>query len=95
MQHIDLGKLSNLSFPATDTHRTLWPLYSGAIGLTDTPVDTMLVDGRFLVACAMQAWLTQPATTFIMIHDYRDRAYYHDLERWCAHAQGSYKNLLQ
>jgi hypothetical protein len=25
-------------------------------------------------------------TTFIiMIHDYRDRAYYHDLERWCAH----------
>jgi hypothetical protein len=53
----------------------LWPNYSSAdIG---TP-DTILIDGRFRVACGLQCCIKHPNATILM-HDFTNRPEYHVL----------------
>lgn len=73
-----LGNPHFWGFPINNTKKENWPLYSQAIRTTsNTPPDMILIDGRFRVACAIQAFLLSDATTMILIHDYENRSHYH------------------
>ena len=78
--HVDIGPVGNFGMPVSEAHRDRFPLYSGAIRGIAEPIDLCLVDGRFRVACALQALLALPPDGVIGLHDYRNRAHYHVIE---------------
>lgn len=80
--HVDIGPTGNFGMPASEAHRDRFPDYSGAIRAVAEPIDLCLVDGRFRVACALQALLALPADAVIGLHDYRNRAHYHVIEHF-------------
>ena len=79
MQYVPLGKLKGHGTPAATEQRHMWPMYSSYIGLVKTPLDVVMVDGRFRVACALHAWLASTPSTFVIIHDFTGRNKYHIL----------------
>eukprot|EP00929_Paragymnodinium_shiwhaense_P036567 TRINITY_DN19576_c0_g1_i2.p1 TRINITY_DN19576_c0_g1~~TRINITY_DN19576_c0_g1_i2.p1 ORF type:complete len:277 (-),score=37.56 TRINITY_DN19576_c0_g1_i2:294-1124(-) len=76
-----------LGYPTKE--RKFWPRYSGEAALEgeadDTFFDTVLVDGRFRVACLLRALqrvkVADVKRVTIMLHDY-DRRDYHVVERF-------------
>lgn len=77
----DLGPTEKWGSPRDHTKKDQWPAYTlGAYPGNPIP-DTILIDGRFRVACGLQAALTCPPSTTLLIHDYRERLQYHLLEQ--------------
>lgn len=75
--HIDIGKTLEWGFPEGN-YTDSWLLYPEAIHNTQPSV--VLVDGRFRVACMLQALLSIPNPDLhILVHDFTDRKYYHDI----------------
>ena len=71
--HADIGAVSGWGYPADTTPSDKWLNYSKYdVG---TP-DTILIDGRFRVACILQSCLTHP-NAVLMIHDFTNRPEYH------------------
>lgn len=79
---VDIGPVGNFGMPTSEAQRDRFPLYSGAIRGVAEPIDLCLVDGRFRVACALQALLALPADAVIGVHDYRNRPQYHVIEHF-------------
>jgi hypothetical protein len=76
MFHVDIGPVKKLGFPTGGDH-SLYPKYRKAIvGLTER-FDLILVDGRFRVACFLEAIrhyvLQKWQTPTILFHDYMNR----------------------
>ena len=75
----DIGKTVEWGYPKNSRRREWWPIYHTDVWslIAATDVDTCLIDGRFRVACCMQALLrTQPGTV-VLIHDFANRTEYH------------------
>lgn len=72
--YVDIGPTKKWGVPISDVKRDNYPSYSGAIvesGVDD--FDLCLVDGRFRVACFLQAVRHLRPGSVIGIHDYRSR----------------------
>jgi hypothetical protein len=76
----DIGETVNWGRPKNDLWRHLWPGYSLAPFSDFRDYDMVLVDGRFRMACALQAILNASKTFTLLIHDYRKRYALHRLE---------------
>lgn len=78
--HADIGPVGGLGTPQGDGSAIKWPSYYRAVWQKlDDPkiVDTVFVDGRFRVACALTAMLHCERKTKIIIHDFWNRPFYH------------------
>jgi hypothetical protein len=76
---IDLGETKRWGKPKGSARWRSWPDYSGGVFATKRRHDTILVDGRFRVACALNAVLHAPDDCTILIHDFWNRPRYHVL----------------
>jgi hypothetical protein len=71
--HADIGKVKALGVPADRRPSVLWDSYFlGVWGKLDAPPDTVLVDGRFRLACALASLIACPPDTVLLIHDFGD-----------------------
>ncbi|MDR1236457.1 MAG: hypothetical protein LBJ96_05645 [Holosporaceae bacterium] len=78
--YVDLGETADWSVPVEKSKQKLWPGYSAVpFNLSDPQLyDTILIDGRFRVACGIMSIICCP-NAVIMIHDFPDRPKYHIL----------------
>ena len=76
--HVDIGATGDWGYPTDPTTRDTWPSYHRLVwtnpGTDD--IDLYLIDGRFRVACFMQAVLRAERNSIILFHDFRSRAHY-------------------
>ncbi|MEJ5113083.1 O-linked N-acetylglucosamine transferase, SPINDLY family protein [Erwinia billingiae] len=85
VSYVDIGPTKEWGHPVDDTYKHKFPLYSEAILQHADSFDLILVDGRFRVACTLNAISHTLATqhdegqTMIFIHDFWDRQNYHSV----------------
>lgn len=74
--HADIGPTGDGGFPMKSRMRD-WPLYHAGVwrGLTDTP-DAVLIDGRFRVACLLQAIIHCKPDCLLLFHGFDAHAGY-------------------
>ncbi|EHD22011.1 hypothetical protein BrE312_2631 [Brenneria sp. EniD312] len=83
VEFADIGPTKEWGYPVDNTKKEHFPRYSESILKYDNPFDLILVDGRFRVACTLNAIkhsLKQQknvADTLIFIHDFWCRPDYH------------------
>lgn len=80
--HVDIGPTGDWGVPTSEAHRSQYPSYHEAILGASGDFDLCLVDGRFRVACFLQALRRLNRDAIIGMHDYRSRAYYHAVEEF-------------
>ena len=79
----DIGPTKEWGLPASEAARHRFPAYSEAIHRHDQAFDLILVDGRFRVACVLNAIRhtlnvsDRPGDTRLFIHDFWNRPHYH------------------
>ena len=78
--HSDLGPVSEWGWPVNPLLAKQTVTYYSAIWsrVNNGTIDLVLVDGRFRVACAIEALRHCPDAT-IVIHDFWNRPHYHDV----------------
>jgi len=86
--HANIGPTKELGYPDGLDSKDLFPRYSATIfkKLRKKKIDTVLIDGRFRVACAMKTILEchNNERLRILIHDFWNREVYHILLRYLA-----------
>lgn len=84
--HVDIGKTGEWGFPQDETSRDDFPEYSQDIfhKIRKDIIDTVLIDGRFRVACTLRTILECHSNSRlkILIHDFWDRPHYHVVLRY-------------
>ena len=77
--HVNIGKTKDWGKPLNDKKSDLLPNYSGVLDDTiiNSKIDTILVDGRFRVACILNAILNCNKDVIILVHDFWSREHYH------------------
>lgn len=81
---IDIGKTEAWGYPISNESKHLFPNYSNSVfsALGSTEIDTVLIDGRFRVACALSTIINLSKfnnNPKILIHDFWNREQYHIL----------------
>jgi hypothetical protein len=76
---IDIGETESWGYPKDFARQSHWRDYPEVVHRLDGPWDTVLIDGRFRVACAMNVLLCVNRETVILIHDFWNRNAYHVL----------------
>lgn len=81
LQPIDLGPIRAFSVPTDPAWADRWPAYHQAGWDLFGAVlpDLVFIDGRFRLACGLQAVLRCPPMTRVLIHDFWNRPEYHRL----------------
>ena len=78
LRHVDIGPVGDLGMPRDRSDPDRFTAYSAAIApRRHRRVDLCLVDGRFRVACALQALVSLGPDAFVIVHDYWSRPHYH------------------
>ncbi|BCJ90676.1 hypothetical protein IZ6_14110 [Terrihabitans soli] len=78
-RYADIGPVGNWGSPQDERTKARWPNYHSQIWnevRADT-VDCLLIDGRFRVACTLQALLRVGSQTKLAFHDFWEREHYH------------------
>jgi hypothetical protein len=78
--HSDLGPVSEWGWPVSGLSANRTATYCSAVWsrIRNANIDVVLVDGRFRVACVVEA-LRRRRTATIVIHDFWNRPHYHDI----------------
>lgn len=79
---VDVGKTGGWGTPLSTESAEKFPSYSQAILDSGVNYDLCLVDGRFRVACFLQAVQGLKSDSVIGIHDYSVRPEYHLVEKF-------------
>ena len=81
---INIGEIKGWGYPVNDNLQENYPNYSAEVfrKIDCDKIDTVLIDGRFRVACTIQAVLNCSNIKYILIHDYIDREFYHTVEEF-------------
>lgn len=83
LRHVDIGQTGGWGTPISRSNQHLFPSYSKAIvdtGYSD--FDLCFVDGRFRVACFLQALQFLRKDAIVGMHDYAARPAYHVVEEF-------------
>lgn len=76
---VDIGAVGAFGFPRDEAKRDAWPCYSQSVW--DDPAaieaDLVLIDGRFRVACALEAIARCRPHAVLLFHDFWNRTPYH------------------
>lgn len=75
-RYVDVGKTGAWGYPLTMERMNAWPDYSSLVFRHMVDYDLILVDGRFRVACILQACLTCGYKPRILVHDFFNRPAY-------------------
>lgn len=77
--HADIGPTQDWGFPADHSAKARWNTYHEAIWSNPqaSRADLFLIDGRFRVACFMQAAIRGRPGALIAMHDFAERPEYH------------------
>lgn len=80
---VNIGSTKAIGYPANNLHRSWWPRYAaGASQYGPQSFDVILVDGRFRVACALEALRLLAPGGVVLMHDYSPRPHYHVVTKW-------------
>ena len=83
LHHVDIGKTTAWGKPFGDNSKENYPAYSALVFEKTDPykIDTVLVDGRFRVACTLKTIIVSKNkdNLLIIIHDFWNRPKYHIL----------------
>jgi hypothetical protein len=79
LNYVDIGPTGDWGYPTDASTRDNWPKYHTHIWTNPIAVKTDLyfIDGRFRVACFMQAVLHAEPDAVIIFHDFQSREQYH------------------
>lgn len=83
VKHVDIGPTKEWGYPVDETCRSKFPDYSAAIHTHQEAFDFILVDGRFRIACTLNAIKHCIAhsddlnSSAMFINDFWDRPDYH------------------
>ena len=95
---VQMGTTKECSVPLNSERGELyWKKSIETISSTSTPIvidywdkiDTIFIDGRYRVACALNALINFPNVNKFIIHDYTNRPQYHILEKFFIHKKGA------
>jgi hypothetical protein len=85
LHHADIGPTKDWGMPQNNRRVGLWPGYPNSVW--DRPdfrqPDTVLIDGRFRLACFLTVLLRSTAPVRVLWDDYSGRPAYHAAERLC------------
>lgn len=73
---VDIGPTTDWGYPTDTSCADRWPMYHSCAFQSVSPYDLVLVDGRFRVACILDACLSCKEDTRILIHDFFNRPIY-------------------
>lgn len=76
---VNIGSTGQFGTPLEINKKQLFPSYSSSVFSQINPdsLDTVLVDGRFRVACILQTILHCQKNVTVLVHDFTNRPYYH------------------
>jgi hypothetical protein len=74
---VNIGETKEWGYPVDDSRKEYYPQYSLECFAMDKRYDLVLVDGRFRVACILQACLHLASGAIILCHDFWNRVEYH------------------
>ncbi len=79
MQGIDIGMVGDYGYPQGHAMQANWPRYYETVwdDVAASGADLVLIDGRFRVACALEALARCQPHTILLIHDFWNRTPYH------------------
>lgn len=72
----------NWGYPKDKTLQYHWTTYHSSINHYKEIFDTILIDGRFRVACCIKSYQNMDEKSRIMIHDYTHRPAYNYIEKF-------------
>ena len=80
--HADIGPTKEWGYPADERRLADWPSYHVQVWrhLSGSP-DAVLIDGRFRVACLLQAIIHCKPDCVFLFHDFVNRPHYHGVLR--------------
>lgn len=75
----DIGGVGEFGFPRDKTNRDAWPRYYESVWDDAAAIDAdlVLIDGRFRVACALEAIARCRPHAILLFHDFWNRTPYH------------------
>jgi len=79
LHYINIGETVNWGYPKDSSHKALWPNYAKVAASKNIDYDAVLIDGRFRITCALNVLLSRSNATKIIIHDFWNRNYYHEI----------------
>lgn len=86
LHHADIGPTKEWGMPVNNRRVGHWPGYPNSVW--DRPdfqqPDTVLIDGRFRLACFLTVLLRSTAPVRVLWDDYEGRTGYHRAERLCS-----------
>ena len=77
LKHVDVGPTAKWGKPSHEEFRHHWPRYSELPWGERSDYDLIVVDGRFRVACILNAVLRAQSDALIVVHDFWNRPEYH------------------
>ena len=81
--YIDINSTSaNWGFPKDRSKIEDWPKYSEVLSTLNYRPNLVFVDGRFRVACALKSIKNMEDDSYLVVHDYLNRSYYHVIEKF-------------
>ena len=77
--HADIGRTGDYGMPLDASAQERWPGYYQSVWMDPATVeaDLVLVDGRFRVACALEALARARPHAILLFHDFWNRTHYH------------------
>lgn len=88
IRFVDLGVIGDWGMPLTfDRRQNNWNYVNAPWDQVDRRPDTILIDGRFRIACFLNCLLKATPGTRIVFDDYFNRDYYHVVEEFCSVSQ--------
>lgn len=76
---VDIGAVGEFGFPRDASMQAAWPRYYQSVWDEAAAIDTdlVLIDGRFRVACALEALARCRPHAVLLFHDFWNRTPYH------------------
>lgn len=78
LQYADIGATGDFGYPRDESMQQAWPRYYESVwDAAAIETDLVLIDGRFRVACALEALARCRPHAVLLFHDFWNRTPYH------------------
>jgi len=83
LNYIDLESTDNFGYPSSNCSKDKVMKYTNIINLVNLNfIDTILIKGRFRVACALNIFSNIKKSSIILFDDYKNRKHYYIIEKY-------------